>query len=174
MTATSAMTSEQQALNERIRTFPFDDGPVGFLFAARLARDNGWSAGFTARVVTEYRRFVFLAVAARHPVSPSDQVDQVWHLHLLYTESYWIRFCRETLGTPLHHHPTEGGSSERKKFENWYGKTLDSYHHFFGTEAPPDIWPERGIRFGEDIHFRRVNTKRCWILPKPWAKGARR
>ena len=101
MRATSAMTSEHGALYERIRTFAFDDGPVVFPFAARLARDNGWSAGFTARVVTEYRRFVFLAAAARHPVSPSDQVDQVWHLHLLYTESYWIKFCRETLGTQV-------------------------------------------------------------------------
>ena len=112
MRATSAMTSEHGALYERIRTFAFDDGPVVFPFAARLARDNGWSAGFTARVVTEYRRFVFLAAAARHPVSPSDQVDQVWHLHLLYTESYWIKFCRETLGTPLFLpiQPTEPGA----------------------------------------------------------------
>ena len=91
MTTTVAMTSEQQRLYERIRTFQFDEGPAVFPFAARLARDNGWSAGFAARVVTEYRRFVFLAVAVGHPVSPSDQVDQVWHLHLLYTESYWIR-----------------------------------------------------------------------------------
>ena len=91
MTTTVAMTSEQQRLYERIRTFQFDEGPAVFPFAARLARDNGWSAGFAARVVTEYRRFVFLTVAVGHPVSPSDQVDQVWHLHLLYTESYWIR-----------------------------------------------------------------------------------
>ena len=101
MTTTVAMTSEQQRLYERIRTFQFDEGPAVFPFAARLARDNGWSAGFAARVVTEYRRFVFLAVAVGHPVSPSDQVDQVWHLHLLYTESYWIRLCKGTLGTPL-------------------------------------------------------------------------
>ena len=174
MTATPAMTSAQQALYERIRTFPFDNGSSVFPFAARLARDNGWTAGFTARVVTEYRRFVFLAVSAGHPVSPSDQVDQAWHLHLLYTESYWIRFCKGTLSTPLHHHPTEGGSSERKKFGDWYGKTRDSYRRFFGTEPPTDIWPEGDIRFGEDIHFRRVNTKRHWIIPKAWPKGARR
>ena len=174
MTTTGTMTSEQQGLYERIRTFQFDDGPAVFPFAARLARDNGWSAGFTARVVTEYRRFAFLAVAAGHPVSPSDQVDQVWHLHLLYTASYWIRFCKGTLGTPLHYHPTEGGSSERKKFGDWYGKTQDSYRRFFGTEPPPDIWPESDTRFGEDIHFRRVNTKRHWIIPKRWPLGARR
>ena len=105
MTTTVAMTSEQQRLYERIRTFQFDEGQAVFPFSARLARDNGWSAGFAARVVTEYRRFVFLAVAVGHPVSPSDQVDQVWHLHLLYTESYWpgFPFCQPDQGL---HTPT--------------------------------------------------------------------
>ena len=67
-------------------------------------------------MISEYRRFVFLALAAGHPVTPSDQVDQAWHLHLLYTNSYWNRFCGETLGRRLHHGPTQGGASERDKF----------------------------------------------------------
>lgn len=174
MTATAAMTSEQQALYQRIQTFSFHDGPVKFPFAARLARDNGWSAGYAARVITEYRRFAFLAMVAGHPVTPSDQVDQVWHLHLLYTESYWDRFCRGTLGKPLHHHPTKGGSGERGKFDDWYENTLSSYRRLLGNEPPSDIWPHSGARFGDDIHFQRVNTKRYWIVRKPWAKGAQR
>ena len=173
MTVTSPMTSEQQALFERIWAFPFDESPVVVSFAARLARDNGWSIGFTARVISEYRRFVFLAVAARHPVSPSDQVDQVWHLHLLYTDSYWTRFCQNTLSMALHHHPTRGGDAEREKFHGWYAKTLDSYRRFFLAEPPADIWPAAHVRFGEDIHYQRVNTARYWLVRKPWTRGAR-
>lgn len=161
------MTAEQRQLWERIQAFSFDDGNPAFSFAARLARDNGWTAAYTARVIREYRRFAFLAVAAGHPVSPSDQVDQAWHLHLLYTRNYWDRFCGETLGKTLHHGPTEGGESERDKFDDWYRKTLDSYHRFFGQEPSVDIWPTPEVRFGEDLNYQRVNLKRCWTLPKP-------
>ena len=165
------MTPDQKQIYEHIRRFRFDQGGTVFPFAARLARDNGWSIGYTARVITEYRRFAFLAVAAGHPVSPSDQVDQAWHLHLLYTKSYWLSFCGETLRTPLHHKPTQGGSEERDKFDSWYERTLESYRLFFGEEPPADIWPDANVRFGQDIYFERVNTKRFWIIPKPWAKG---
>ncbi len=165
------MTQNQKELYERICTFRFDEGGTAFPFAARLARDNGWSRGYTARVITEYRRFAFLAVAAGHPVSPSDQVDQAWHLHLLYTRSYWQHFCGELLNTLLHHEPTQGGCQERDKFYGWYERTLESYGRVFGQEPPADIWRNAEVRFGDDIHFERVNTKCSWIIPKPWAKG---
>lgn len=161
------MNTGQRQLWERIQAFRFDEGNPAFPFAARLARDNGWSGTFTARVMREYQRFAFLAVAAGHPVTPSDQVDQAWHLHLLYTRNYWDRFCKEVLGRPLHHGPTEGGASERDKFDGWYRRTLESYRRLFGLVPPPDIWPPPEVRFGEDIHYRRVNLKRSWIIPKP-------
>jgi hypothetical protein len=45
-----------------------------------LARDNGWPREFTRRVVEEYKRFMFLTTVADHVVSPSEAVDQAWHL----------------------------------------------------------------------------------------------
>src|SRR5688500_16905963 len=69
------------ALYERIMAFPLCDGDLAD-FEPRLRRENGWSAGFARRAIEEYRKFLFLAATARHPVSPPDVVDQVWHLHL--------------------------------------------------------------------------------------------
>ena len=80
-------TAQNDAL-ERILAYSFDEEEEAYPFAARLARENDWSRDFADRVIAEYRRFAFLALAADHPVTPSDQVDQVWHLHLLYTRSY--------------------------------------------------------------------------------------
>ncbi|MFN7895442.1 MAG: hypothetical protein ACK535_03795 [Cyanobacteriota bacterium] len=37
--------------------------------------------------------FLFLAVEAGHPVSPSRPVDLAWHQHLLDTRRYWQEFC---------------------------------------------------------------------------------
>ncbi len=160
------MRREQEKLYRRIQAFQFDDREALFPFHGRLARENGWSEGYTARVISEYRRFVFLALAAGHPVTPSDQVDQAWHLHLLYTNSYWNRFCKETLGRPLQHGPTQGGENERDKFTDWYQETRTSYRRFFNQECPRDIWPEAKVRFGDDIHWQRVNVSQYWIIPR--------
>ena len=161
------MTDKQYPeLYDQIQAFAFDDAAAEFPFAARLAKENDWKAEFTERVIEEYKKFMFLAVAAGHPVTPSDQVDQAWHLHLLYTDSYWNQFCKQVLGKAIHHGPTKGGSQETLKFVDWYGKTLDSYRRFFRQPPPQDIWPDASDRFGVDICFKRVNTRRNWVIPK--------
>lgn len=156
------MTSEQQALWQRLTAHVFDDPASVLPFSLRLAKENAWSLAFTRRALEEYRRFAFLAVAAGHPVSPPDAVDQVWHLHLLYTRDYWGEFCPKTLGTSLHHGPTRGGTGEGAKFADWYARTLASYRQFFG-EPPIDLWPAhpahpRAVRVDRDTH---------WIVRKP-------
>lgn len=95
------MNSEQRELWSTIRSFDIDGGPASLTFSKRLARENGWSVGYAERVVDEYRKFVFLCMASGHKCTPSDEVDQAWHLHMIYTESYWTRFCGEVLPRSL-------------------------------------------------------------------------
>ena len=161
------MNFQQIELYKRIQAFALDRPDSQLSFSQRLAKDNGWSLGYTQRVIEEYKKFIFLAVAAGHPVTPSDQIDQVWHLHLTYTRLYWQEFCPKILQTTLHHEPTRGGSSEQLKFGSWYSKTLESYEQFFGHIPPIDIWPKPKDRFGRDLHFIRINTQQSWVLSKP-------
>jgi hypothetical protein len=107
----------------RISSFDIDGGDAELTFAKRLARENGWTVHFSERVVDEYKRFIFLCMTAGHKCTPSDEVDQAWHLHLVYTESYWTTMCGEILKKPLHHGPTKGGVAEDDKFVDWYEKT---------------------------------------------------
>ncbi len=158
--------SKHEDLWARIAAFEFDDGIVTFSFVQRLGRENGWSLQYSIRVLREYRRFTFLAIAAGHGVTPSDQVDQAWHLHLLYTDSYWNRFCHLALERPLHHSPTTGGSIEEAKFHSSYAATMASYRQFFGNEPPADIWPDPSTRFGVDVHGQRINPRRVWVIQK--------
>jgi hypothetical protein len=160
------MTAEQAELYERIQTFLLDKPHAQLSFSKRLARDNGWSLQYARQVIEEYKKFAFLAVVAGHPVTPSDQVDQVWHLHLTYTRLYWEEFCLQVLRTSLHHDPTLGGEAENQKFDDWYSKTLESYERFFRTKPPVGIWPTPKDRFGRDLHFVRINTQQNWVLPK--------
>ena len=101
--------SESKLLWQRIEAFSPDDPTARLTFTRRLARENGWSLGYAVRVVDQYKRFMFLTVAAGHAVTPSEDVDQAWHLHLAYTRSYWNDFCGEVLRCPVHHGPTRGG-----------------------------------------------------------------
>ena len=157
---------------ERIAAHRFDDTSARLTFTARLARENGWSIGRAVRVVDEYRRFVFLAVTAGHPVTPSEDVDQAWHLHLAYTRDYWQTFCREVLRTPLHHGPTRGGSAEADRYDEQYRRTLAAYAATFDAPPPDDVWPPAERRFGADLAWRRVNVARHWVIPKPtWVAG---
>ncbi|MEM9379186.1 MAG: hypothetical protein AAGB93_04480, partial [Planctomycetota bacterium] len=107
----------------RLEAFEFDAPGTTLTFAARLARENGWSRSRALRVLDEYRRFLVLACVADHVVTPSEDVDRAWHLHLTYTRSYWQDLCRDTLGRELHHEPTEGGAAESEKYRDLYEAT---------------------------------------------------
>ncbi|MEP4077903.1 glycine-rich domain-containing protein [Haloferula sp.] len=147
--------------------FELDDPDAQLPFTARLAREQAWSHVFAGRVITEYKRFVVLAMLAGHPVTPSEEVDQAWHLHLVYTRSYWHGLCRDVLGRDLHHGPTAGGSNENTKYNDWYEKTLESYLRIFEQAAPSDIWPPPKLRFADAGAGRWVNTAKFWLVSKP-------
>ena len=143
---------------QRLCKLDLDVADAALPFSARLARDNRWSALLAERAIEEYRKFCFLAVHAGHPVTPSDEVDQVWHQHLLYSQHYWETLCRDTLEMPLHHGPTQGGVAEGRKYHAWYEDTLASYRRHFG-EPPKDLWPTPDERFDERNDFIRVNRR---------------
>ena len=159
------MNTTNDPLWLKLKDFAFDHQDA-LTFTRRLARENNWSPAFARRVVDEYRRFLFLALRAGHPVTPSDEIDQAWHLHLVYTRSYWEELCRDILGRPLHHGPTRGGAAEDDRFEHQYAQTQASYAQWFGHEPPADIWPPAAVRFAPRARFARVNTAAYWMLPK--------
>jgi hypothetical protein len=133
-------------------------------FVARLARENRWSLAHAERVIGEYKRFCYLAMTAGHEVTPSDAVDQAWHLHLTYSRDYWQVFCPQVLGADLHHGPTRGGRSERSRFYHQYAATLAAYQTAFGHPPPGDIWPVAHRRFTIDPQGVRVNFSDVIVL----------
>lgn len=132
---------EQATLLERIEAHAFDPPDATQTFEHRLAKEQGWTLGFTRRAIAEYRRFAFLYAISGEPVAPSDVVDQVWHTHLLYTRNYWDIFCKQVLGRQLHHEPAAGKAGERETVGDWYAHTLERYREHFG-DPPADIWPD--------------------------------
>jgi hypothetical protein len=161
------MTNTQQELFEKLNHWQIDSIDSSLSFSKRLARENGWTHAYAKDVTEEYKKFIFLAIHAGHSVTPSDAVDQAWHLHLTYTKSYWEDLCEGILHQKLHHNPTKGGAREDTKFEDLYKRTLDSYQLFFGSVPPAHIWQSAEERFNEVKYFKRINTKQVWLIPKP-------
>jgi len=158
------MNREEKILWNKILNFSIDDPDSSFTFTDRLCRENNWSMEYALRAVMEYKKFIFLVCTSDYSQTPSDQVDQVWHLHLLYTQSYWIEFCKGLLDKEIHHGPTKG-IEERGLFRDLYSDTLELYAEKFNEKPPKDIWPSPEKRISE-IHFSRVNRHRNWVIPK--------
>lgn len=163
-------TPDQRDLLRRIEAHPFERADHALDFTQRLARDRGWSLGFARGAVAEYRRFCFLAMVFDTPVTPSEEVDEVWHQHLTYSRDYWEVWCGNVLRQPLHHDPTAGGPSEQGRYRMQYAETLARYETFFG---PPDprFWPATHRRFRSRPRYRIVDGDRAWTLRRPALPG---
>ena len=108
--------------------------------ADRLAKECGWSKGFALAVFQEYKRFIFMAAFSGHSVTPSYEIDQAWHIHLIYTRSYWKEMCEGILGKNIHHNPGNGEKGDDSNFKEAYRRTKETYKELYNREAPAEIW----------------------------------
>lgn len=131
----------------RISVHPIGSHAAPLSFSRRLARENLWASARAEAVVAEYRRFCYLACISDGEVTPSDAVDQAWHLHLTYSRDYWDHFCADVLRRRLHHGPTDGSAADAARFRRQYADTLELYAATFGHAPHPDIWPLPADRF---------------------------
>ncbi|GGR77429.1 glycine-rich domain-containing protein [Deinococcus sedimenti] len=120
---------------DELRAYALPDGLL-----ARVSREQRWTPAYAQRAAQEYRRFLLLSTLGA-PVTPSAVVDEVWHLHLLFTRDYWERLT-PLLPAPLHHEPGSGQPGDAARFRAQYEATLDAYARTFGEQPPADIWPD--------------------------------
>lgn len=106
-------------------------------FMQMLGQQMGWPMPMVSQVMEEYRKFLFLALRAGHPVTPPTIIEQVWNLHMQSAQDYW-----EKLGALITERPVaEGiGASVAAGMADQYQQTIASYARIFGMEPPADIW----------------------------------
>jgi hypothetical protein len=167
-------TPDRKALWHRIEAHSFEPD-TRLPFTARLARDHSWHLDEARAAVDAYRRFCFLACVSSTPVTPSEAVDEVWHLHLTYSRDYWDVWCGQVLRTPLHHDPTPGGPEAQMRYRLQYAQTLALHERFFG--APDEhLWPGTVERFGPTPRYTVADRERVFLVPRPrvWLRLFRR
>jgi hypothetical protein len=136
-----------------IKDFQFDKEDDEFTYARKLSFENNWKYEFTQKVVTEYKKLLYLCALSEQPLSPSPLVDKAWHLHLSYTKSYWEDLCKGILGKHLHHEPSKGKEGEMEYYDNLYKDTLSYYEKIYGTKPPSEIWPSSMEEFRKSKKF---------------------
>jgi ubiquitin len=119
---------------------------------ARVAESVG-NEKKAQRLVAEYRRFLELKVALRdlecELLSPSVEVDDVWHSHVLDTRRYPAD-CAAICGSTIHHDPNNAlpqrGCRKRRRSSSPTPKTvralttIAAYKARFDQDPPKSMW----------------------------------
>lgn len=134
-----------EQLWSEVEAFDLSDDSHEYGFATRLAKENAWTAWFTKQAITEYKKFMYLAATGNQMVSPSEIVDTVWHLHLIYTKSY-KEFCN-LLGKQIQHIPSTHSREDYQELRAATKRTKELYEANFG-EQPALYWQKHSIYDG--------------------------
>lgn len=106
-------------------------------FLQILGQQTGWPVPMMNAVMEEYRKFLFLAMRAGHPVTPPGMVEQVWMLHLQNAQNYWETLSKFITQQPM----VQGlGPITAANVAEQYQQTMASYQRIFGMEPPANIW----------------------------------
>lgn len=111
-----------------------NDLNLNFLSEALIKR-HGWSRKDAEESCKMYKNYLFLKLkyGDQYMLPPSVEIDDVWHLHILYTEKY-TSHCQSIFGFYLHHIPGSSNASEAEleKFAKQFSVTEKLYLKEFG------------------------------------------
>lgn len=158
------MKQPEDALWRALAAMRITPADAALGFTTRLAHEQAWTAAYAEAVVEEYRRFLYLAAISEEPVTPSDHVDQAWHLHLTYSRHYWDILCGTILKRPLHHDPSTGGADQDARHHAQYRATLARYRATFRVVPAPGIWPTAPAESAQPT--APVDRERYWLLSR--------
>ena len=92
--------------------------------------------------VKQYKRFLNLKI--KYPelnLVPTDDIDMVWHSHILDTEQY-AKDCANLFGKFLHHNPFFGefGNETQKEMGIMFKETSDMWLHEYGEALETPVY----------------------------------
>jgi hypothetical protein len=134
------MTDQAVSLEERVRRVEtLDLEPIVYkLMFPEPGHSPRYELAEADRRVKLYRQF--LTIRLRHPevgLVPSDEIDEVWHAHILDTAKY-AEDCEWVFGFFLHHFPYLGlrGEADEHRWHAQYDATRRLFEEEFGAHLP--------------------------------------
>ena len=125
------------------------------IMAKLCHREKGaaWELDRARAAAEQYRRWLWLF--SQNPgehFSPSPDIDNVWHMHILDTRKY-ADDCAVLFGHLLHHNPYSGWESDEAEHEHQlnYIRTCEMYFAYFGESMEGALGICDGGCYGKDI-----------------------
>ena len=92
--------------------------------------------------VKQYKRFLNLKI--KYPelnLVPTDDIDMIWHSHILDTEQY-AKDCANLFGKFLHHNPFFGefGNETQEEMGIMFKETSDMWLHEYGEALETPVY----------------------------------
>ena len=108
----------------------------------------GWTRQQTTRAINRYK--MFLSVVHLHPgtpLVPTQEIDIVWHCHILHTRKYF-QDCQMLFGRFIHHEPDVQASphAEQLALDAAFAQTTALLVQYFGEAALDDVKLEQPDR----------------------------
>lgn len=120
--------------------------------------------------VDEYKKFLFVSYATNDIHCPSEQVDLVWHYHMLFTKEYRL-FSKLHMGKDVFaHNPSDGTVNDYENYKKVYEKTVNFLFSAFGS-INQEVWPRVEVRFSQ--MYRWYNHHHFISQTSYWTQGKR-
>ena len=75
-----------------------------YIFKSRLKKKHKWTEEKCDDLLSQYKQFLFIAATSNEKETPTQEVDEVWHEHILFTQDYFDDWTK-ILGKTIHHAP---------------------------------------------------------------------
>eukprot|EP00004_Rigifila_ramosa_P028515 TRINITY_DN9704_c0_g1_i1.p1 TRINITY_DN9704_c0_g1~~TRINITY_DN9704_c0_g1_i1.p1 ORF type:complete len:426 (+),score=48.79 TRINITY_DN9704_c0_g1_i1:149-1279(+) len=129
---------------------------------------QGASLSTAESLIGEYKKFFFVMATQRpgQRATPSELVDQIWHLHMSSPRSY-SRLCTAAGSRNFHHEPLTplSTSAERLSCSSQYKATRSLINDVFRFH--PEFWPPASVRFSgaASLSWRNTEPALAPVLP---------
>lgn len=100
----------------------------------RYSEDNNVNPDYALKLFLEMKKFLISVAFYGKPVSPSKEIDKMWHAFILYTRDY-TEWCQKYFGYYIHHNP--GGMSHPVDF-------IDTAESIFNIDK--SIWLKKTVQ----------------------------
>lgn len=106
------------------------------LVGRKVQQDQEWDEEQLGQAIKDYQRYLYLLKRyPNRPLCPSDDIDQMWHQHILFTVKY-AKDCQNIFGYFQHHHPYFGlARADKATVARNVRLTISLFEKEFG-EAP--------------------------------------
>ncbi|MBD2121481.1 glycine-rich domain-containing protein-like [Trichocoleus sp. FACHB-262] len=140
-----ASPQSYQAFLQKVRSL--DLGPIAHqLMHSQIGPQ--WTKLQATRAIARYLGFLYLVGQyPRLQLVPTQEIDQVWHQHILDTHKY-AEDCQHLFGRFIHHFPYLGtrGEADQQDWQRAYALTQVLFRKHFGLDlataaAPSDCEP---------------------------------